>query len=131
MSNLMQSLRPAVVVLPPTKILVPEPPPRDAVKAWADMLERWIRKYGYRLQRPVEIKSLDCDQATVASYGIIFGTSDIQGDMFTCETDLMLDYVRVRDVYFEHSIRSVGGLDEPIGKVATERKDDVGVWIEA
>ena len=76
----------------------------------------------------VVIKSQDKDTAIIAGYGVVFGGEDLEGDTFTPETDLSLDMVPSKSVFYEHT------HDIPqnaLGTVKSEEKDEVGLWIEA
>jgi HK97 family phage major capsid protein len=76
----------------------------------------------------VVIKSQDEDTAIVAGYGVVFGGVDLEGDTFTDSTDLMLDMVPAKSLFYEHT------HDIPqhaLGQVKSEEKDEVGLWIEA
>ena len=74
------------------------------------------------------IKSITDDTAVLAGYGVVFGGLDMEGDEFTKETDLQLDLVPVKPVYYEHTMRKP---EIRIGKVSTTEVDDEGVWLEA
>ena len=76
----------------------------------------------------VIIKSQDDKTAIIAGYGVVFGGRDLEGDTFTDSTDLMLDMVPAKSIFYEHT------QDVPqhaLGEVKSEEKDEVGLWIEA
>lgn len=79
----------------------------------------------------VEIKSVDDDKVIVAGYGVVFGGRDLEGDVFTAETDFMLDYVPTKAVFYDHSQRPEPELNDPIGRVVKMTQDEKGLWIEA
>ena len=92
---------------------------RDAAKATAPAL-------------PTAIKALD-DSGRVGGYLVTWGDEarkDLQGEYFTPETDLGLDWYPRRPALYHH------GLDGTlkgtmIGQIDTLRADDTGVWAEA
>lgn len=76
----------------------------------------------------VYIKSQDDKVAIIAGYGMVFGGEDLDGEYFSKETDLMLDLVPTKSIFYEHT------QDVPeyaLGNTIKEISDEAGVWIEA
>lgn len=79
------------------------------------------------------VKTIDADEGRVGGYLLIWGDPaqrDLQGEFFTPETELGLDWYPVRPVLYHH------GLDGTIkaaviGMIDTLRTDAVGLWAEA
>lgn len=79
------------------------------------------------------VKTLDAEEGRVGGYLVVWGDStqrDLQGEYFTPETELGLDWYPVRPVLYQH------GQDNHlkaavIGRINTLRVDEVGVWAEA
>ena len=77
------------------------------------------------------IKMLEGDR--IGGYLVLYGSpamKDLQGEYFTNETELGLDWYDTRPVLYHH------GLDgaikaEVIGEIDTLRQDEVGIWAEA
>ncbi len=76
----------------------------------------------------VYIKSMDEDSATIMGYGVIFGGEDLEGEHFSKDTDLMLDLVPNKPLFYEHTQDLP---QHPLGKSIKEVPDEVGIWIEA
>lgn len=82
---------------------------------------------------PHAVKTLDAAEGRIGGYLIVWGDParrDLQGEYFTADTDLSLDWFDRRPVLYHH------GLDERlqaavIGVIDTLRADDTGVWAEA
>ena len=73
-------------------------------------------------------KSVDERVAVVEGWGIRFGGRDMTGDEFTVETDLGLDLVPDKPVYYDHALREV---KHPLGRVTRVERLDGGIWVEA
>lgn len=79
------------------------------------------------------IKTLDATHGRIGGYLIIWGDPtrrDLQGEYFTPQTDMGLDWYSQRPVLYHH------GLDDNlktavIGVIDTLRQDEVGLWAEA
>lgn len=79
------------------------------------------------------VKSLDADAGRVGGYLVVWGDArqrDLEGEYFTPNTQLGLDWYDRRPMLFHH------GLDDEvksavIGVIDTLRADDIGVWAEA
>ncbi|MBL8164398.1 MAG: phage major capsid protein [Anaerolineae bacterium] len=79
------------------------------------------------------LKTLDTARGRIGGYLIVWGgpdTRDLQGEYFTPQTDLGLDWYPQRPVLYHH------GLDGAvkaavIGVLDTLRPDEVGLWAEA
>jgi len=74
------------------------------------------------------IKSATDTDVVLAGYGVIFGGVDLAGETFAKDVNLNLAYVPVKDVFFEHNLDA--SLRGKIGKVVSEKIDDVGLWLE-
>lgn len=81
-----------------------------------------------RPRQGLTVKSMTNDSAVVGGYGIVFGGMDLAGDTFTPETELRLDMVPVKDLYYDHSM---GEVAHAIGTVLKAEADQVGVWVES
>ncbi|NJO07454.1 MAG: hypothetical protein HC876_19155 [Chloroflexaceae bacterium] len=56
----------------------------------------------------LEVKHLSDTTALVAGYGIVFDSTDLEGDRFTAGTDFgLLRDVRGMGVYYDHGQRTV------------------------
>jgi HK97 family phage major capsid protein len=79
------------------------------------------------------VKTIDAKEGRVGGYLLIWGDPaqrDLQGEYFTPETELGLDWYPIRPVLYHH------GLDGTIkaaviGMIDTLRTDAVGLWAEA
>ena len=78
--------------------------------------------------KSVELKALTEDTATVAGWGVVYGGFDLTGDTFVKETDLGLDMVPSKSVYYDHTL---GEVKTALGKVTKQEPKDEGLWIEA
>jgi HK97 family phage major capsid protein len=76
----------------------------------------------------IEIKEVTDDTVTVAGYGIVFGGKDLEGDTFMPDTDLDMEYVPVKRVYYDHTLEEV---KHSLGTVIKAAADEIGVWVEA
>jgi phage head maturation protease len=76
----------------------------------------------------ITIKSMTDEAATVAGYGIVFGDRDLESDTFTPETELDLDMVPSKRVFYDHTM---GTVRHSLGTVVKAVVDETGVWIEA
>ena len=76
----------------------------------------------------VSLKSLTDDTAVLAGWGVRFGGLDLTGDEFTRETDLSLDLVPIKPVFYDHAQTSV---KHTLGKIITQELKDEGLWVEA
>ena len=76
----------------------------------------------------VKVLSVTDDTLTVGGYGIVFGGHDLEGDVFAPDTDLMLDAVPQKPVFYDHTLRDI---KTRLGATITEKIDDIGVWVEA
>ncbi len=79
------------------------------------------------------IKSLDAENGRVGGYLVVWGSAeqrDLQGEYFTPQTDLCLEWYPARPVLYHHGLD--GSLKAAvIGVIDTLRVDEVGVWAEA
>lgn len=79
------------------------------------------------------LKMLDATEGRVGGYLIVWGhpsARDLQGEFFTPQTELGLDWYAERPVLYHHGLD--GQLKAAvIGVIDTLRPDDVGVWAEA
>jgi HK97 family phage prohead protease len=76
----------------------------------------------------VKFLSATDDAYTVGGYGVVFGSTDLDGETFQQNTDYMLDLVPRKPVLYDHMMRDV---KTPVGTVADLKADDDGLWIEA
>ena len=76
---------------------------------------------------PVTVKSMNDDEIVLEGYGVVFNTEDLHGEMFTPETDLMLDNVKAVPVLWEHTAT---GVKDILGFAKHVRTDDFGVLFE-
>lgn len=76
----------------------------------------------------IHLKHLGDERAIVAGYGIVFNTTDLEGDRFGPETDFGLyRQVRGMGVYYDHGMRQV---KHRIGQVREVRRDETGLFFE-
>jgi HK97 family phage major capsid protein len=79
------------------------------------------------------LKSLDAGEGRVGGYLVIWGSPeqrDLQGEYFTPETELGLDWYEQRPVLYHHGLD--GNLKAAvIGVIDTLRPDATGLWAEA
>lgn len=77
----------------------------------------------------VKILGENEDFVTVGGYGILFGGEDLVGDTFDKDTDLELDLVPNKPLFYEHRY---GEVKHALGTVVkAEVREDVGLWVEA
>ncbi len=81
------------------------------------------------MDRSVKILKQTSDKILVGGYGVIFGGEDLVGDTFTKDTDLMLDLVPVKGIFYDHGQRE--DIEHVIGKSVNEILREAGVWVEA
>jgi hypothetical protein len=72
------------------------------------------------------------DVLRVGGWGIVFGGRDLQGDTFTPEVEIGLDWWPAAQppVFYEHGRHAVIGPTK-LGNVRRIEKRDVGYWVEA
>jgi HK97 family phage major capsid protein len=79
------------------------------------------------------LKTLDAGEGRVGGYLVIWGSPeqrDLQGEYFTPETDLGLEWYEQRPVLYHHGLD--GNLKAAvIGVIDTLRADNTGLWAEA
>lgn len=79
------------------------------------------------------LKTLDATGGRIGGYLVIWGDPaqrDLQGEYFTPETDLGLDWYRQRPVLYHHGLD--GAMKAAvIGVIDTLRMDEIGLWAEA
>lgn len=78
------------------------------------------------------VKALD-GQGRVGGYLVVWGDTDrrdLQGEYFTPDTDLGLDWYPRRPVLYHHGLDDTLG-PELIGEIEVMRPDAQGVWVEA
>ena len=76
----------------------------------------------------VSVKSATADTVTLAGYGIVFGGIDLDGEMFSADTDYMPDLVPSKLVFYDHAQNAVKHI---IGKTSSIVADEFGLWVEA
>jgi len=100
--------------------------PQPVLFKLADLQERLVAFGG-------GVKALDAHEGRVGGYLVMWGDyakRDLEGEFFTPETDLGLDWFPKRPVLYHH------GLDKrlrhaKIGDIVALSSDDVGLWVEA
>jgi hypothetical protein len=79
------------------------------------------------------LKTLNAEEGRVGGYLVIWGSPeqrDLQGEYFTPDTDLGLDWYDQRPVLYHHGLD--GNLKAAvIGAIDSLRADDIGLWAEA
>ncbi len=79
------------------------------------------------------VKMLDAEGGRIGGYLVVWGDSaqrDLQGEYFTPESDVGLDWYDQRPVLYHHGLD--GNLKAAvIGAIDTLRQDEVGIWAEA
>ncbi len=100
----------------------------DPVPTAADVVLAHLN--GVRSAARLEFKSLPDGTMTVGGYGILWGGADLGGETFQPDTDLALDMVPVKTVYYDHTLDPTIG-DERLGTVTKVDVNDLGVWFEA
>ena len=79
------------------------------------------------------VKMVDAPAGRIGGYLLVWGESrqrDLQGEYFTRETDVGLDWYEQRPVLYHHGLD--GALKAAvIGVIDTLRPDDIGLWAEA
>jgi HK97 family phage major capsid protein len=79
------------------------------------------------------LKTLNAEEGRVGGYLVVWGSPDqrdLQGEYFTPETDLALDWYAQRPVLYHHGLD--GSLKAAvIGVIDTLKPDAVGLWAEA
>jgi len=81
----------------------------------------------------LRVKARPLGNGLVEGYLIAWGKStdaDLEGQFFTPRTELRLDYFPDYPLLFHHGFDGKLGLD-PIGRVKTLKRDDVGLWVQA
>ena len=75
----------------------------------------------------IAVKSVTDDEVVLEGYGIVFNTQDLHGEMFTPETDLMLENVKAVPVLWEHTAT---GVSDILGYARHIKTDEFGVLFE-
>lgn len=75
------------------------------------------------------IKSQTATTTTIAGYCPIWDTIDLDGEHFTKNTDLALDLVPHKPVFYDHTL-DPDVADENLGTVLTTKADETGLWVE-
>jgi HK97 family phage major capsid protein len=79
------------------------------------------------------VKMIDAKAGRIGGYLVVWGDAnqrDLQGEYFTSETDVGLDWYDQRPVLYHHGLD--GNLKAAvIGVMDTLRQDEVGIWAEA
>jgi HK97 family phage major capsid protein len=79
------------------------------------------------------LKTLDAEHGRIGGYLVVWGSAaqpDLQGEYFTAETELGLDWYDQRPVLYHHGLD--GNLKAAvIGVIDTLRRDATGLWAEA
>lgn len=83
--------------------------------------------------RKYAVKMLDAAEARIGGYLIVWGNPqqrDLQGEYFTPETELALEWFDRRPVLYHHG-QDDDVQAEPVGVIDRLKMDAVGVWAEA
>ena len=83
---------------------------------------------GNVIDTAVKILHEDDDTVIVGGYGIVWGGRDLVGETFVKDTDLELDVIPQKPVFYDHTLT---GIKHRLGLTITETPDDYGVWVEA
>ena len=79
------------------------------------------------------VKTVDAPAGRIGGYLLVWGESrrkDLQGEYFTPQTDVGLDWYEQRPVLYHHGLD--GALKAAvIGAIDTLRPDEIGLWAEA
>lgn len=75
----------------------------------------------------ISVKSVTDEEVVLEGYGIVFNTEDLHGEVFTPETDLMLENVKAVPVLWEHTAT---GVTDILGFARHVKTDDFGVLFE-
>lgn len=79
------------------------------------------------------VKMIDAEAGRIGGYLVVWGNTtqrDLQGEYFTSETDVGLDWYDQRPVLYHHGLD--GNLKAAvIGVMDTLRQDEIGIWAEA
>jgi len=79
------------------------------------------------------VKMIDAETGRIGGYLVVWGDAtqrDLQGEYFTSQTDIGLDWYDQRPVLYHHGLD--GNLKAAvIGVMDTLRQDEVGIWAEA
>ena len=80
-----------------------------------------------------KVKMVDAPAGRIGGYLLVWGEArqrDLQGEYFTPETDVGLDWYEQRPVLYHHGLD--GALKAAvIGVIDTLRRDEIGLWAEA
>lgn len=78
------------------------------------------------------VKALD-ESGRIGGYLVVWGSparKDLQGEYFTPETDLALDWYPRRPVLYHHGLDTTLGI-KMVGQMESMTPNDVGLWVEA
>lgn len=79
------------------------------------------------------VKMIDAEAGRIGGYLVVWGDAtqrDLQGEYFTAQTDVGLDWYDQRPVLYHHGLD--GNLKAAvIGVMDTLRHDEIGIWAEA
>ena len=85
------------------------------------------------MQQLTTVKTLNAKEGRIGGYLVVWGSQaqrDLQGEYFTPETELGLDWFDRRPVLYHHGLD--GNLKAAvIGEIDTLAMDDIGIWAEA
>jgi len=84
-------------------------------------------------QHKTTVKSINAAEGRVGGYLVVWGdqrTRDLQGEYFTPETELALEWYAERPVLYHHGLD--GNLKAAvIGRIDSLHLDEIGLWAEA
>jgi HK97 family phage major capsid protein len=76
----------------------------------------------------VKLLELTDTHARIGGWGVLFGGVDLTGESFVKDTDLALDLVPSKPVYYDHTR---GDVENDVGRSIKEEIRERGVWVEA
>lgn len=119
--------------------------PADKRKQWIDVFESVLEDTGDEGEAmavanaavkaftgKTAVKALETE-GHIGGYLVVWGTPDhrdLQGEYFTPETDLGLDWYPRRPVLYHHGLDGKA-MATMIGQIESMQPDDTGVWVEA
>lgn len=75
----------------------------------------------------ITVKSVTDEEIVLEGYGVVFNTEDLHGEVFTPETDFLLETVKSVPVLWEHTAT---GVSDILGFARHIKTDDFGVLFE-
>lgn len=78
-------------------------------------------------EKCVFLKEFTDDYFKFSGYGVVFNTEDLQGEIFTKDTDFMLESIGKIPVLFNHNMREIKGV---LGHAIVSAVDDLGILFD-